>query len=85
MSRSKWKFKYLSKEKLFEKSKIWDKNMLISDKLTDKTPLVYNGKGFFKVYVDTLKFGYKVGQFIYTRRYVNKNNIKKNSKTKTKK
>lgn len=84
MSRSKWKFKYIptSLAKL-TKRKIWDRDIIIQEKMVGLNPSVYNGQKFFRTRIDSEKVGYKLGEFIYTRKHVKKKD-KKNKKSKKK-
>lgn len=82
MSRSKWKFKCIPTSlKKFNK-KIWDKDLLIQNKLVGHNLSVYNGSEFFPLKINNLKVGYKLGEFIYTRKYVKKESYIKKKKIK---
>lgn len=72
MSRSKWKFKYTKPLKKTIKSKVWDRDQILLNKLLNKTVLVYNGLQFVKVKIESFKLGYKYGEFAYTRKHVKK-------------
>ncbi len=82
MSRSKWKFKCIPTTLKKFKSKIWDRDLIIQNKLVGRNLSIYNGSQFFKLKIDKSKVGYKFGEFIYTRKYVKKESFDKKSKIK---
>ncbi len=82
MSRSKWKFKCIPTTLAEFKRKIWDRDLVVQKKLIGRNLSVYNGSQFFKIKIDKLKVGYKLGEFIYTRKYVKKESFDKKSKSK---
>jgi small subunit ribosomal protein S19 len=82
MSRSKWKFKCIPTTLKKIKRKIWDRDLMITRDLIGLHPLVYNGSQFFRLKIDSSKVGHKIGEFIYTRRYVRKESFDKKAKNK---
>lgn len=82
MSRSKWKFNCIpTKHKLF-RGYIRDRDLLIQKKLIGRSFYVYNGLRFFFLKIYSTNVGYKLGEFIYTRRYVKKQSYTKKKKVK---
>lgn len=80
MSRSIWKGYFINslffKYKLKKKILIWLKNTTITGDLKGQIVFVYNGKEFKKLYITGAKIGFKFGQFIFTRKYTQKNQLK---------
>jgi ribosomal protein S19 len=82
MSRSSWKGLYINKINNNIKSKIWERNTIISQNFIDLEFLVYNGKEFKKVYINRPKLGFKLGEFSLTRKIREKVEDKKRKKKK---
>ena len=84
MSRSKWKGYIVSSilfNREFKKKKlIWSKNSTITGELKNQTVFVYNGKEFKKLFITPGKIGFKFGQFIATRTFTQKFNLKNKKK-----
>ncbi len=71
MSRSKWKFPVAlqSKSGLL---KVWNRNSVVSESFLNKNVNIYNGKTFIKMKVAREHFGYKFGEFSFTRKFTSK-------------
>jgi small subunit ribosomal protein S19 len=73
MSRSKWKGYYTPiKLNILKKKlpiKFWVKNLVISKKFLNKKVSVYNGRDFKYLYLTPEHVGFKLGQFIFTRKF----------------
>lgn len=67
--------KIASKKNYF---KVWSRNTTISKYLLNKTIYVYNGKTFEKLYITGDMLGFKIGDFVFTRKYIFKQNLVKN-------
>lgn len=90
MSRSNWKGSFIdyiyfskkiqSKRLLF----VYSRRSIIFTKLLSSHISVYNGKSFIKLYLTKNKIGYKIGEFVPTRKIRPKriNKIKKKNKLK---
>ena len=80
MSRSIWKGVFVNSaffKRPFEKKKlVWSKSSTILGNSKGNIIFVYNGKEFKKLFVTSAKLGFKFGQFIFTRKYNQKNNLK---------
>ncbi|MGX7576671.1 30S ribosomal protein S19 [Candidatus Vidania fulgoroideorum] len=60
--------------------KTWSRNSTIMPKFVGITIYVHNGKKHIPVYVSENMIGYKLGEFVYTRKFIKhskKENIKK--------
>lgn len=78
MSRSTYKFfwqpleliRWQSKKKNKKKStlRIYKKNTIVSPKLVGYTIYVYNGNKWIKVHINENMVGFKIGEFISTRK-----------------
>lgn len=80
MSRSVWKGYFISSllfKKKVKKKLIWLKNSTITGDLKGQIVFVYNGKEFKKLYITGAKIGFKFGQFIFTRKYLQKKQLKR--------
>lgn len=82
--RSLWKGFFvdysISPEKIAIKKnyfKVWSRSTTILKSLLNKTIYVYNGKKFEKLYITSDMLGFKVGDFVFTRKYVFEKNLKR--------
>jgi ribosomal protein S19 len=83
MSRSSWKFKFISRTLLkknflnLKQIKIWAKYSIMHKGLIDKRLLVYCGKSIRIVFVKSQRIFFRVGEFCMTRsKFFHKNKIK---------
>ncbi len=82
MRRSKWKGSFVDKSILKLKKKrtnkkpfkIWSRRSVIPNFLVGLNVMVHNGKEFKRLEITRSKVGYKFGEFIATRKYVQKFN-----------
>lgn len=72
MSRSKWKYKIIPTRLSFSSKKVWNRDLIISQKLIGRTISIYNGNTFVKLNVNSDHVGYKVGEFAFTRKHTKK-------------
>lgn len=72
MSRSKWKFPLSVKKQ--KKLNFWSRSSVVSQNLLNKNVNIYNGKVFAKIKITREHYGYKLGEFAFTRRFTPKKN-----------
>lgn len=80
--RSLWKGFFvdcsLTSDKITNKKnyfKVWSRGTTISKSLLNKTIYVYSGKSFEKLYITSDMLGFKIGDFVFTRKYILKKNL----------
>lgn len=69
MSRSKWKFPTSVQQKNLN---FWNRSIVASQTLLNKRVNIYNGKVFVKTKITKEHFGYKIGEFVFTRKFTSK-------------
>lgn len=67
MSKPYWKTK-ITKKNIFLKKNFWDKKTIITKQFQGLTVGIYNGKEFKSLKITENHVGYKLGEFIATRK-----------------